>query len=266
MDQSSEDALKVAMDSALVPITDIIGRLLGPAADEIGKGLQASVAGWTLKRQIRFWQRAERLIKEAEFEPKPVPPKIVFAIAQNAQIEDDDELQDRWAALLANAANPESEFEVETSFPEVLRQLSSREVKLLDAIFDFVSERLEDFPEHQRNTARVEEISLRDEDHLFYIYGELGFTRLPPGTLITDRPKPEISEKHNKDMSEFSVALANIKRLGLLEWDLITREEQRYAINRHDNLVNEEDYHLSAFGYEFIRACQRLQVLTVESA
>jgi len=41
---------------------------------------------------------------------------------QNASIEDDDDLQDRWAALLANASRKD---QLRTAFVDVLRQLSA---------------------------------------------------------------------------------------------------------------------------------------------
>ena len=112
----------------LAPFTELLVRLHGGACDEIGKGLTASVAGLSLKRQIRLWQRAQQMISDAGFYPRGVPPKIIFTIVQNASIEDDHELQDKWAALLANATNPSLRDEIQPAYPDMLRQLSKNDV------------------------------------------------------------------------------------------------------------------------------------------
>lgn len=44
-------------------------------------------------------------------------------------------MQTRSASLLANQANPDTEFQVRSSFPEILKQLTVREAKLLDRVF-----------------------------------------------------------------------------------------------------------------------------------
>src|SRR5207253_1813243 len=42
----------------------------------------------------------------------------------------------RWAALIANAANPVAALPVPPSFPEILKQLSPQEAMILDNLYD----------------------------------------------------------------------------------------------------------------------------------
>ena len=124
---------KTGIEQALKPYNNLIEKLLGPAAEGIGDGLRAMVGPWVIKRQIRFWRRAQEMIAEAGFEPNTVPLKIMVPILQGASLEDNDDLQDMWAAMLANAA--EEPAEVPLIFPEILRQLSVEEVKSLQYVY-----------------------------------------------------------------------------------------------------------------------------------
>lgn len=45
-------------------------------------------------------------------------------------------MQNRWASLLANAANPNREYYVRPSFAEILKELLPLEASLLDKMFD----------------------------------------------------------------------------------------------------------------------------------
>jgi hypothetical protein len=53
---------------------------------------------------------------------------------QNASLEGDDNLQDKWAALLANAADP-TQATVLPAFPEILRQLSNHDARFLSRLY-----------------------------------------------------------------------------------------------------------------------------------
>ncbi len=64
----------------------------------------------------------------------PVPPRVLLPTISFASLEDNDGLQDKWAALLANAAaNSDT---IPPTFPDILRQLSPFEVRILDALYD----------------------------------------------------------------------------------------------------------------------------------
>lgn len=89
------------------------------------------------ERQVRFMQKADQFLTDAGI-PAPtrgVPLKIAIPLLQAASIEDDDGLQDRWAALLVNAANANSGVDVHRSFVEILSQISPLEAKILDALY-----------------------------------------------------------------------------------------------------------------------------------
>src|SRR5713101_4624484 len=109
---SPEIAKGLTVVGAAIPFTSIVKRMLGPAADELAEMLRDSVRLYRYERQIKCLEKAERMAQEAGFTPQAVPPKILFPLLEGASFEEDEDLHDMWAALLANAASPESQHKV----------------------------------------------------------------------------------------------------------------------------------------------------------
>ncbi|MBZ5571521.1 MAG: DUF4393 domain-containing protein [Acidobacteriia bacterium] len=129
---------KSALKEVLAPVMDLFQRLLGPAADEVGQSFADSARVWRLKRAIRLVEHVKVLVESAGIDVRPVAPRLLFPILDGASLEDDDELQHRWAALLTNAATPDFESEVFPSFPGILKEITSAEAQFLDRSFEEV--------------------------------------------------------------------------------------------------------------------------------
>lgn len=89
------------------------------------------------ERQVRLMARAEEFLRRSGLAAptRPVPLKLAIPFMQGATLEDDDELQDRWAALLVNAANADFPLEVRRAHAAILEQLTSLDARVLDAIY-----------------------------------------------------------------------------------------------------------------------------------
>jgi Abortive infection alpha len=112
---------------------NLVKRLFGPAFDTAGELLKEAVEitglpirTWLRHRRARFVSRTEEIIGDKPV--NAVPPVILFSAFQNASLEGDDGLQDRWAALLANYATGTH---THRTFPEILKQLSREDADLL---------------------------------------------------------------------------------------------------------------------------------------
>src|SRR5580658_3981492 len=101
-------AKAVAPIAAAVPFTGIVKRMLGPAADELAEMWRDQIRLYRYGRQIKCVEKAEKMAKDAGFTPQAVPPKILFPLLEGASFEENEDLHDMWAALLANAASPEN--------------------------------------------------------------------------------------------------------------------------------------------------------------
>jgi len=125
--------MKVGAETAFKPFSDLIAKLFGGPAEELGGILQDSLKVRRFARQLKLYKETQRLIVEAGFEPHRVPDNIAIPLLNAATLEDDDELQRRWAALLANAASPENS--ITPLFCDLLQQLSRDDALALDAIY-----------------------------------------------------------------------------------------------------------------------------------
>jgi hypothetical protein len=119
---------------ALQPLADLLHKIAAPLADEIGESLGVWARHYRFRLGLRMLQKTERMVIEAGFAPQAVSPRLFLPIIENASVEDDEDLQSRWAALLANAAaSPAS---VHPSYIEILRQFTPQDATLLDKLYD----------------------------------------------------------------------------------------------------------------------------------
>lgn len=127
--------IKTGIEQMFAPLQRLLDQLLGPAATEVGITLGDSLKVWRLKRQLRLLQEVKRLIEGSGRDINPIATRLFFPVLEAASIEDDDEMQTRWAALLANEAT--SVGSVHPSYIDVLKQLAPDEARLLDKLCDW---------------------------------------------------------------------------------------------------------------------------------
>lgn len=140
------------------------------------------------ERQVRLSVRADEFLRQLGLESptRPVPMKLAIPLIQAASLEEDNDLQDLWAALLANAANASSPIEIQRSYVSILEQLTPLETKILDRIYSLPFDQSQHdgvITEHLPESART---------------AEEGDTR-------TDNPSEAVC-----------IALSNLQRLGCL--------------------------------------------------
>jgi hypothetical protein len=89
-----------------------------------------------VKVQIRTLTLARQMLETAGLAPGAVPAKQLVPLLELASLEEpeDEEMQARWAALLANAAADGETPDVWPSFPRILSELSPVEAQLLDGL------------------------------------------------------------------------------------------------------------------------------------
>jgi abortive infection alpha-like protein/uncharacterized protein DUF2806 len=128
--------IKEGVKQLFAPYHDLLAILLGPAFEEVGLSVGEQVSMWRAKRWFRFMAEFQRLIDVIGLDIQPTAMRKFFPILEAKSIEDDDNMQTRWAALLANeATSPNS---VHPSYIDILRQLSPEDAKLLDTLYEEV--------------------------------------------------------------------------------------------------------------------------------
>jgi hypothetical protein len=213
---------------AAVPFTAVVKRMLGPAADELAEMWRDQVRLYRYERQLKCVEKAERMAKDAGFTPQSVPPKILFPLLEGASLEEDENLHDMWAALLANAASPENSQTTRPGFISTLRQLSRDEASVLGFIFD----QRPQSPGHEFD----EPISAAD---LIEPYSSMGFGEVERG-------------------ADGAVAFTecNIEAFGTCLDSLVAEQ----LIARRDEVLGQYRslgaYSLTFRGYQFVMACR----------
>ena len=175
-----------------------------------------------------------------------IPFKVLHGGVEGASLEEEPSMQEEWANTLANAADPRGPGFVEPSFPTILKDLTSREVRFLDAYLARLRSHVggQTFPD-----ADVEFL----EHNLREIFGSAGQATMPiavqpnsPGAI----PGEYMVES---DRMGFFMCLDTLIRNRLIEKHV--RTHFRDALNASSGQAY-ETYSLTALGRTFVPACQ----------
>ena len=197
---------------------EIFTNLLGPLTEQLGLTLGDHAAYYRLKRLVALGEKAQKLLRGRTIAQNPNLGRIL-PIIQIASMESDEDVHNRWAALLANVVHdPKS---VHPSYIEIMKQLTSDEARWLDQAFD---EALEDEKTHDEKMHR----------EMPGFAGEFHFRR---------RVRLQTLEKADEVMQ------GNLERLGLLNREKADTDDDGM-------LTSFEKFYVSDFGRAFVRACR----------
>jgi hypothetical protein len=172
--------------------------------------------------------KAQEMLREAGAEPRPVVPlKTVVPLLQYASLEEDEDLQERWAALLANAVGSS---DVHPFFPQALSQLGPIEARLLDFMYGHAMK-------FSGPRAHDPERDLKEHD-FGVAYQEY--------VQITKSSYPPYSPDWQKVTSGCLASLNLLISLGFVS-----------AENPHGCAPNLCSYRINALGSQFVRACRK---------
>jgi hypothetical protein len=119
-----KESIKVFLQSVIKPPLDEIGGLL---ADE--------VKYWRFKNQVRIISKAENLLKNNKIRAEKTSLKLLVPILENSGLEEDNELSEKWAFLLANTVRENSEIQTNI-YSYILSQMTSTDADVLMLFFD----------------------------------------------------------------------------------------------------------------------------------
>jgi hypothetical protein len=112
-------------------IEHALSPFLKPAATEAGEWLADRIRVLRYCNIQNVLMKAKAKLDKANVDPLPISSKILFPLLEAAALEDENDMIDRWANLLATAA---SENGVLPSFVTILANLSPAEAQVLDWI------------------------------------------------------------------------------------------------------------------------------------
>lgn len=107
------------------------------------------------ERQLRLRDRCLEIIRDRGLTGSfnIISPKLALPIIENASLEENDELQDLWAYLLASAIDPNFNGTVRATFIDIIKQLEVVDVHILSFIYKAYKK---DYPYHTYDPSPVE--------------------------------------------------------------------------------------------------------------
>lgn len=215
---------------ALGDITDILHKIAEPAAEELGLLLGDKVREYRLRNLTKILPRVKKMLADVRLDPTPIPPRLSLPAVEAASLEDNSVLQEKWAALLANAANPKRWAPVLPAYVEILKQLSPQEASVLDGIYEHVT---------------LGDTLFREIGESGLLLGELNLFDM----FLRNSPPEVIQDDGAVDRRFMVEMIENLIRLGII----IRYQEPPNSWKMR--ATDEPEYYLTAFGYAFLRAC-----------
>lgn len=168
---------------------------------EDGVGLVADRLKYYRKeRAVLLAEKVERILTERRvLATKAVPVSIAVPLLENATLEDDDDLHDLWARLLANSMDPRGP-RVDRSFISILSEMTAHDALLLKRAND----RASGFFSSDDTVVRTEDLmdrsvffSFRDERDEVSLFNLLRLGVIFPSYM--ENTKKHIEDKKRKE-------------------------------------------------------------------
>jgi len=131
--QNKIDVTSTALEKGIDVAKGFIDKLVMPPAEELGLLIKDQISLWRFKNQVQILNKAKAICEKNNISVKAISPKLLCPYLEHASLEDDDELQDKWAILLANMVDSQQNIQNHV-FPYILSQLSRDEFKLLESV------------------------------------------------------------------------------------------------------------------------------------
>lgn len=241
----AQGSVQGAVEGAMKPFNDLLQALLGPSAAEVGLLFRDYVTTFRVEKQVQLLDRLHKILGRAGIKPSRVPMKLLGPIFDAATLEENRELQEIWANMLANAANPESPDAVAPSFPGILKEMRPADVKFLAAVYEeFVVKCLEP-NETSRSTQLISYKSLR------YAMKKAGLLQQEKLYERRRTEKDAYLAAVKTDNRELAFILNTLKRQRIIE--------EEYGITDGDRDGSVEvgsALRISELGIRFVEACR----------
>jgi len=223
--QIDPDVTNLVLGASIKLAKEFLSKIVTPPAEELGELLADQVRWFRFSNQIRILNKARDKLSKSGISPHKVPLRILLPLLDNGSWEEEEDMIDRWANLLANAANPNYSSNVEIGYIETLKQLSPKEALIMDRLYAYYNERLAE------GKARGAEPS------------------------AVEVPGAELQVMTGVEKRDFEIAMDNLYRLNLLSspgvlWRAAQPEEDFYSGNKEIKIQ------FTRFGYSFVSACR----------
>jgi hypothetical protein len=112
---------------------DFVQKAISPALEEVGGLFADQVRLYRFTRQVDIVLKAEAYLKKKNIKTKKVSLKVLAPLLEDCSLEEDEKLQERWAALLANTVSEGSTLD-STLYSHILSQLTRADAEVFELL------------------------------------------------------------------------------------------------------------------------------------
>lgn len=295
MELKKIDITSSAVEKGIDLAKSFVDKLIIPSIEETGLLIKEQVTFWKFKNQIKMLTKAKAYCDKHNVNPKTISLKLLCPLLDYSALEEDEELQDKWAILLSNMVDSEQNIQNHV-FPYILSQISSNEFALLDNVYQdklkrqaTISKELEEFVKNKPEKIKLLELQIAELKGQIATKKEVVSARfdssiweLEKKKMALEREIKSFSSKENllnfrlRQPEEINVSelkeyeLSNLIRLGLAKFIQrpyansqtleipYDKDEDYYGYLKVDLDIDvdaEEEYILTELGELFIEAC-----------
>lgn len=139
------DISSTMVEKGIDLVQDFLRPLIKPPLEELGLFAQDGIRGWRFSNQLRMFENAQIEIKKRGITTKQISLKSLLPLLDLSSLEEQEELNKRWVAMLVNFIDSKKSFE-NTVFPYILSQISTQEALALEFMKNKDCVEISDFP------------------------------------------------------------------------------------------------------------------------
>ena len=133
-------AIEKGIEEAAKAAKEYLDKLVTPGLEQTGGIIGDTVAYWRFKNKVNLVLKAKAFLEAKGIEPCRVLPKVVAPLLEAGSLEEENDMKDRWATLLASAATDPNK--VPPAFPRILSEISSKEARIMEWMTDRVHQQI----------------------------------------------------------------------------------------------------------------------------
>lgn len=249
MEEKRLNIQSTTIEKGLDLAKDFLGKLISPTIEEVGLLISDNIKFYRFKNQVNILLKARQYVSDKNISLKEIPIKILVPLLENASLEDNDDLQDKWAKMLTNMINSESNFQNQI-FPYLLSQISLEEFESLKDMSEKEKAHLEEWKKYSElvsngkstfnNEVRKLEKKLEETEQTGFYINSSGseLENLLRLRLVKETP-PQIY------IEEFQTGVQS-------EWDFGEKWHNLKAEYEQDSV----GYRITNLGEELLRICE----------
>lgn len=135
MEDKKFDITSTAIEKGIDLVGGFLEKLAGSSLEEAGLLLADKLRTRRLKNQIKIFSNAKKIAEENNISIKQINLKTLVPLLEFSSLEEDETLQQKWSNLIVNFGDVSEKYE-SSIFPFILNQLTAKEVREIDRIYD----------------------------------------------------------------------------------------------------------------------------------